>query len=119
VLTFQPKEISTVLIVMAMQHEAAPIIDKLGLQILDNASLGLLGPMVAYKGVIGTGSVYLVLNGDTHVYETTGFVFVCSWCSVLILQEGSREERRKGEGESCRCRASRIVSLGRHSSLQA
>jgi hypothetical protein len=110
--------VSTILIIMAMFHEAAPIVDKLELRVLDNKELGLLGPMVAYQGNIGTGSVYLILNGDTHVYEPTGYVY-CSCVAGLIYQESSREGWCESEGEPRWRGTGRSFCLGRHQAIQA
>jgi len=64
--------INKILIIVAMQHEADPIIKKLGLSNLDNKEIGMLGPMKAYSGKCNEGTVYLVVNGYSHVYEQNG-----------------------------------------------
>jgi len=68
--------ISKILIIMAMQHEAAPIIEKFGLKALNAFEIGLLGPMLPYHGTVQIGEtkgdVYLLLNGESHVREQCG-----------------------------------------------
>jgi nucleoside phosphorylase len=66
------KPVSTILIVMAMEHEAAPIISKLGFSLLENC--GMMGPMKTYSGKVNEGIVYLILNGDSHIYDQSGNV---------------------------------------------
>lgn len=80
---------------MAMQHEAAPIIEKFGLQPLNAFEIGLLGPMLPYHAAIQIGEtkgdLYLLLNGESHVREQCGYeedglsVFIVHASSTLLF----------------------------------
>eukprot|EP01127_Copromyxa_protea_P005180 TRINITY_DN1505_c0_g1_i2.p1 TRINITY_DN1505_c0_g1~~TRINITY_DN1505_c0_g1_i2.p1 ORF type:complete len:213 (-),score=42.95 TRINITY_DN1505_c0_g1_i2:322-960(-) len=62
--------VQRVLVVVAMTHEALPIISKLSLQKVEGEKF--LGSMVAYKGTVGTGEVFVITNGVANVYEEDG-----------------------------------------------
>jgi len=70
----EQKKISRILIVMAMHHEAFPVVEKLALTKIDNTEVGLIGPLVAFRGTMKESQVFLVLNGDSHVYEPNGLL---------------------------------------------
>lgn len=74
---------------MAMQHEAAPIIEKFGLKALNAFEIGLLGPMLPYHGTIQLGEtkgdVYLLLNGESHVREQCGCVIFCFTIEEILI----------------------------------
>lgn len=71
-----PKPIKKVLLIVAMTHEALPVIEKLSLS-LASESEGV-GSMVTYTGsgpVSGT-QIVLLTNGLSTVYEADGYIFL-------------------------------------------
>lgn len=81
--------IEKVLVVVAMTHEALPVIERLSLVRSEDA-----GPMVTYRGKVGNGEVILLTNGVATVYDTNGCVTDFLQAENLARFERVRQESR-------------------------